>query len=200
MARVERFGERRQYPRGERLFAAVDRTPGMFVVLKGALTMTAPDGLGRMAQAVRHGPGQLTDEVVQLSTGVAVVDADADDDLEALLIPPDRLHALILRRVAHIESGGSGPMLIGDPQSPDMLRLENFLRRNGQAHHAVDPSQDKAAALLLRRGRPGCTGRVPAWAGCAILRATQSFQSLNLIFLQLEKSADSAVITRYTYV
>ena len=28
-------------------------------------------------------------------------------------------------------------------------RLENFLRRNGQPHHAVDPSQDKAAALLL---------------------------------------------------
>ena len=30
-----------------------------------------------------------------------------------------------------------------------MLRLENFLRRNGQPHHPVDPSQDKAAALLL---------------------------------------------------
>jgi thioredoxin reductase (NADPH) len=58
-----------------------------------------------------------------------------------VLIPPDRLHALIvaeaelgerivraliLRRAAHIESGGSGPVLIGDLQSPDMLRLENF--------------------------------------------------------------------------
>ena len=75
--RVERFGERRQYRRGERLFAAGERTPGMFVVLKGALTMTARDGLGRTAQVVRHGPGQFTGEVAQLSTGVAVVDADA---------------------------------------------------------------------------------------------------------------------------
>ena len=165
ISRVERFGERRQYRRGERLFAAGERTPGMFVVLKGALTMTARDGLGRTAQVVRHGPGQFTGEVAQLSTGVALVDAEADDDdVEALLIPPDRLHALIvaeaelgerivraliLRRVAHIESGGSGPVLIGDLQSPDILRLENFLRRNGQPHHAVDPSQDKAAALLL---------------------------------------------------
>jgi thioredoxin reductase (NADPH) len=165
ISRVERFGERRQYRRGERLFAAGERTPGMFVVLKGALMMTARDGLGRRAQVVRHGPGQFTGEVAQLSTGVALVDAEADDDdVEALLIPPDRLHALIvaeaelgerivraliLRRVAHIESGGSGPVLIGDLQSPDMLRLENFLRRNGQPHHAVDPSQDKAAALLL---------------------------------------------------
>ena len=94
LSRVERFGERRRYRRGERLFAAGERTPGMFVVLKGALMMTARDGLRRTAQVVRHGPGQFTGEVAQLSTGVAVVDADADDDVEALLIPPDRLHAL----------------------------------------------------------------------------------------------------------
>jgi thioredoxin reductase (NADPH) len=164
ISRLERFGERRRYRRGERLFAAGERTPGMFLVLKGALMMTARDGLGRTAQVVRHGPGQFTGEIAQLSTGVAVVDADADDDVEALLIPPDRLHALIvaeaelgerivraliLRRAAHIDSGGSGPVLIGELQSPDMLRLENFLRRNGQPHHAVDPSQDKAGALLL---------------------------------------------------
>jgi thioredoxin reductase (NADPH) len=142
----------------------------MFVVLKGALMMTARDGLRRTAQVVRHGPGQFTGEVAQLSTGVAVVDADADDDVEALLIPPDRLHALIvveaelgerivraliLRRVAHIESGGSGPVLIGDLQSPDMLRLENFLRRNGQPHHAVYPSRERwrsSTRICLRCG------------------------------------------------
>jgi thioredoxin reductase (NADPH) len=164
ISRIERFGERRQYRRGERLFAAGERAPGMFVVLKGALTISQRDGLGRAMPVVRHGPGQFTGEVAQLSTGVALVDAEAADDVEALLIPTDRIHALIvdeaelgerivraliLRRVAHIESGGSGPVLIGDLQSPDMLRLENFLRRNGQPHHAVDPSQDKAAALLL---------------------------------------------------
>jgi hypothetical protein len=164
ISRVERFGQRRQYRRGERLFAAGKRTPDMFVVPKGALMMTARDCLGRTAQVVRHGPGQFTGEVAQFSSGVAVVDADADDDVEALLIPPDQLHALIvaeaelgeriirafiLRRVAHIESGGSGPVLIGDLQSPDMLPLENFLRRNSQPHHALDPSQDKAAALLF---------------------------------------------------
>jgi thioredoxin reductase (NADPH) len=34
-------------------------------------------------------------------------------------------------------------------QSPDMLRLETFLRRNGQPHNAMDPSQDAAAAALF---------------------------------------------------
>jgi thioredoxin reductase (NADPH) len=164
LARIGRFGERRQYRRGERLFAAGERAPGMYVVLKGTLTMRQRDGLGRVVPIVRHGPGQFTGEVAQLSSGIALVDAEADDDLEALLIPPDRLRALIvaeaelgerivraliLRRVAHIETGGSGPVLIGAPQSPDMLRLENFLRRNGQPHHAVDPSQDAAAEMLF---------------------------------------------------
>jgi thioredoxin reductase (NADPH) len=164
LARIGRFGERRQYRRGERLFAAGERAPGMYVVLKGTLTMRQRDGLGRVVPIVRHGPGQFTGEVAQLSSGIALVDAEADDDLEALLIPPDRLRALIvaeaelgerivraliLRRVAHIETGGSGPVLIGASQSPDMLRLENFLRRNGQPHHAVDPSQDAAAEMLF---------------------------------------------------
>ena len=45
------------------------------------------------------------------------------------------VRALILRRVALIEAGASGPVLIGQPQSADVLRLQNFLRRNGQPHH-----------------------------------------------------------------
>jgi thioredoxin reductase (NADPH) len=164
LLRIARFGERRQYRRGERLFVAGERAPGMFVVLKGALSMSQRDGLGHVVLIVRHGPGQFTGEVAQLSSGLALVDAVADEDVETLLIPPDRLRALIvaeadlgerivraliLRRVAHIESGGSGPVLIGELQSPDMLRLENFLRRNGQPHHSVAPSQDAAAAMLF---------------------------------------------------
>jgi len=60
----------------------------MFVVLKGALTMSARDGLGRRAEVVRHGPGQFTGEVAQLSTGVAVAGAEADDDVEARSFRP----------------------------------------------------------------------------------------------------------------
>jgi thioredoxin reductase (NADPH) len=164
IARITRFGECRHYRRGDRLFTAGERAPGIFVVLKGTLTMSVRDGLGHVLPIVRHRPGQFTGEVAQLSGGLALVDADADDDSDVLLIAPDRLRelivaeaelgerivrALILRRVAHIESGATGPVLIGQPQSPDLLRLENFLQRNGQPHHAVDPSQDPAADMLF---------------------------------------------------
>lgn len=164
ISRVARFGEPRRYRRGERLFAAGERAPGMFVVRKGALTMSQRDGLGHVMPIVRHGPGQFSGEVATLSGGVALVDAHADDDVEALLITPERLRALIvaeaelgerivraliLRRVGMLEAGASGPVLIGEPQSPDMLRLENFLRRNGQPHVAIEPSQDSAGATLF---------------------------------------------------
>ncbi|HEY1435860.1 MAG TPA: FAD-dependent oxidoreductase, partial [Casimicrobiaceae bacterium] len=164
ISRVARFGEPRRYRRGERLFAAGERAPGMFVVRKGALTMSQRDGLGHVTPIVRHGPGQFSGEVATLSGGVALVDAHADDDVEALLITPERLRALIvaeaelgerivraliLRRVGMLEAGASGPVLIGEPQSPDMLRLENFLRRNGQPHVAIEPSQDSAGATLF---------------------------------------------------
>jgi thioredoxin reductase (NADPH) len=164
IARIMRFGERRHYRRGERLLTAGERTPGMFVVLKGTLTATQRDGLGHVATIVCHQPGQFTGEVAQLSSGVSFADVTADDDVDVLLIAPDGLRtliiaeadlgerivrALILRRVAHIESKRSGPVLIGELNSPDMLRLENFLRRNGQPHNAICPSQDPAAAALF---------------------------------------------------
>src|SRR5439155_603428 len=67
IARIARFGERRQYHRGERAFAAGEPPPGMLVVLKGTLTMSSRDGLGHVVPIVRHDRGNFTGEVAQLS-------------------------------------------------------------------------------------------------------------------------------------
>src|SRR6202171_2442978 len=166
MARIRRFGTVRRYQRGERLFAAGEPGPGMFVVLKGLVTISQRDGLGHVVPIVRQGPGQFLAEVAQLSGRFALVDGHAEEDVETLLIPPEQLRALIiaeadlgerivraliLRRVGLIESGVSGPVLIGPPQSPDVLRLQNFLRRNTYPHHVVDATQDAGAAALLEQ-------------------------------------------------
>jgi thioredoxin reductase (NADPH) len=94
------------------------------------------------------------------------VDGNADGDVETLLVPPAQLRALIiaeadlgerivraliLRRVGLIESGAIGPVLIGRPESPELLRLRNFLGRNGLPHQVIDPAQDAAAAALLEQ-------------------------------------------------
>src|SRR4030095_14248958 len=145
IARIGRFGAVRRFGRGTRLVTAGETAPGLFVVLDGALTASMRDGLGRITPLVNARRGDFTGEVAQLSGGPALVDIHADDEVEALLVSPEQLRALIiaeadlgeriiraliLRRVALLESGASGPVLIGQTQSPDLLRLQNFLRRN----------------------------------------------------------------------
>ena len=105
-------------------------------------------------------------EIGQLSGRIALVDGHADGDVETLLIPPERLRALlvaeadlgerimralILRRVTLIQEGTGGPVLIGPPTLGDMARLQNFLHRNGQPHHLLDPADEKDAADLVAR-------------------------------------------------
>jgi thioredoxin reductase (NADPH) len=166
IARITRFGTLQGYPRGTRLFAAGEAGPGMYVVLKGNVVIRQRDGLGRMTPIARQGPGQFLAEVGQLSGAAALVDGDAEDDVEALLIPPSQLRALIiaeadlgerimraliLRRVALIEAGASGPVLVGRADSPDLLRLQNFLRRNGHPYHVVDAAHDNDGAAALEQ-------------------------------------------------
>jgi len=162
--RARRFGTVRSYVRGDRLYAAGEPSPGMFVVLSGHVTISQRDGLGQVTPITTHGPGQFSGEIAQLSGHHGLVDGDADDDVEALLITPEQLRALIiaeaelgerivraliLRRVGLIESGASGPVLIGTPGAVGVLRLQTFLSRNAHPHQVVDATREPNAAALL---------------------------------------------------
>ena len=163
---MRRFGELRTYRHGEALFETGKPGPGMFVVLSGHVAITQRDGLGHVTPIIDQGPGQFLAEIGQLSGRVALVDGHAEGDVETLLIPPDQLRALlvaeaelgerimralILRRVSLIQGGVGGPVLIGPASLGDMARLQNFLARNGQPHHLLDPATDKDAADLVAR-------------------------------------------------
>jgi thioredoxin reductase (NADPH) len=164
IGRMRRFGEVLTYRNGEMLFETGKPGPGMFVVLSGQVAITQRDGLGHVTPVIDQGPGQFLAEIGQLSGRVALVDAHAEGDVETLLIAPDKLRALlvaeadlgerimralILRRVSLIQGGVGGPVLIGP--LGDMARLQNFLARNGQPHHLLDPATDKDAADLVAR-------------------------------------------------
>ncbi|WPB55827.1 FAD-dependent oxidoreductase [Xylophilus sp. GOD-11R] len=165
-ARVGRFGTQHHYPRGAVLFRAGEPGPGLYLVLSGKVAISQRDGLGRITPVAVQGPGQFLAEVGTLSGQPALVDGHAEEDVEALLVPPERLRALIvaeadlgerivraliLRRVALIDAGASGPVLMGPPESADVVRLQNFLGRNGHPYHVVDSSTDSDAATLLEQ-------------------------------------------------
>jgi thioredoxin reductase (NADPH) len=169
IARMRRFGELRAYKQGELLFETGKPGPGMFVVLSGHVAITERDGLGHIAPIIDQGPGQFLAEVGQLSGRVALVDGHAEGDVETLLIPPDKLRALlvaeadlgerimralILRRVSLIQGGVGGPVLIGPSNSASVARLQNFLTRNSFPHHLLDPERDHDAAEIIARYSP----------------------------------------------
>src|SRR4029077_10493798 len=141
----------------------------MFVLIKGPVRVTRRDPLGHSAPILEQEPGEFVAEVAQLSGQPALVDVHAIDDVEALLIPSEKLRALmieepelgerimramILRRVALVEAGAGGPILIGPESSPDVIRLQGFLARNAYPHQLLDPAQESEAAELLNQYPP----------------------------------------------
>jgi thioredoxin reductase (NADPH) len=172
IARMRRFGEVRHYKDGETLFETGKPGPGMFVILSGHVAITQRDGLGHVTPVIDQGPGQFLAEIGQLSGRVALVDGHAEGEVETLLIPPERLRALlvaeadlgerimralILRRVSLIQGGVGGPVLIGPTNSSGVVRLQGFLTRNGIPHHLLDPERDHDAAELIARYSPSAT-------------------------------------------
>src|SRR3979411_2495912 len=170
--RLRRFGEIRHYAADDALFVTGETAPGLFVLIQGSVRVRRTGPLGHSAPVVEKGPGEFVAEVGQLSGQPALVDVHAIDDVEAVLIPPENLRALmieepelgdrimealILRRIALIEAGAGGPVLIGPEFSPDVVRLQGFLARNAYPHQLLDPAKDPDAAKPVQQYAPNPT-------------------------------------------
>src|SRR3984893_15087821 len=166
MERVRRFGEVRSFAPGEPLAKVGDVGRGLSIILAGQVDVTWYDRSGRRAPIVTHGAGAFLGELAQLAGRPALVDACAREPVEALIIPPDQLRALlvaeaelgerimralILRRVGLLETGAGGPVIVGRAENGDVLRLQGFLRSNGHPHQRLDPETDPEAKALIER-------------------------------------------------
>ena len=163
--RMRRFGEARNFAQGEAIFTAGQIGPGLVVILSGKVDIVRHE-FSRESLVVTHGPGQFLGELAQLAGRPALADAVAKNPVEALIIAPERLRALliaeaelgerimralILRRVGLLETGAGGPIIVGRADSADVLRLEGFLRRNGHPVQLLNPETDDEAKALIER-------------------------------------------------
>src|SRR5688572_14992529 len=167
--RLRRFGTVHQWQRGQVLFEACKPGLAMLVLLRGQVTITRKNGLGLEEPVLEYLPGDFTADVAQLSGGPALVTARAVGVVEALVIDPPSLRALvvaeaelgerimralILRRVVLIETGTGGPVLIAPQGGPDMVRLQGFLLRNGHPYTVLDPASDRCAGEVMKLYAP----------------------------------------------
>ncbi|MER8733140.1 FAD-dependent oxidoreductase [Mesorhizobium sp. M1227] len=164
--RMGRFGEAVSYAAGEQIVKAGELAPGLIVVLSGKVDIIQGGSFGRRETIVTHGAGNFVGELAQLSARPSLVDVEAVEPVEALVIPSQRLRdlmvqeanlgerimrALILRRVGLLESGTAGPIIVGPVDSGDVLRLQGFLARSGQPHRVLDSAADPCARTLIER-------------------------------------------------
>ncbi len=169
LARVLRHGSLVHYARGDMLYRAGSLCPGVFVLLSGQVEITGRDGLGHAHRIHTYTKrGEFTSDVTQLSNKPAVVDARVIEPVEAVLLRPEELsalmireadigeiimRALILRRVLVIERG-HGVVLLGPSGNARLVALQNFLRRNVFPSVVIDAEQDPEAIALLERLTP----------------------------------------------
>ena len=150
IARLKRFGQARAWPAGGSIVKA-----GEIVARPGAGAVGQDRGQsGRRVQLGRRRLSSMARASSWASwrncrTARRWWTPPRSGDVDSIVIPARALRdvmvqeaelgerlmrALILRRVGLLQSGESGPILIGPTGSSDMLRLENFLTRNGHPH------------------------------------------------------------------
>ena len=163
--RLRAFGTVRRYAAGEHLYRHGDVGQGMNVILSGSVDVLAPEG-GRLELIVQHHAGAFMGELAQLTGRPALVDSVAAEPVEAIVIPPEQLRAvliseaelgerimraLILRRVGLLETGAGGPIVLGPENDPGARRIEGFLMRNGHPLRRLVTCRDPEAAAIVER-------------------------------------------------
>lgn len=164
--RLRRFGQVIRAKSGEALATSGVPSPGLFVILAGRVALSRRDAHNESQPIVEHADGQFIGEIAQLSGRPSLVDVQALTEVEALLIAPERLRAvlvaeaelgerimraLILRRVSLIETGAGGPIIVGREADGEVIRLSGFLARNGHPYQHLDPDHVDCAKVLIQR-------------------------------------------------
>lgn len=160
-------GPERRFAPQEHVYAIGEQGAPSWLILDGSIDVVRRDGLSHEAPVTTHGRGQFTGEVNQLAGRPSIAAGTAGDD-GCIALPFDPAHlralmvgsadvgemvmrALILRRVALIEEGGAGTILIGTPGNPDIVRLQGFLMRSGWPNLVLDAASDAEGRALVER-------------------------------------------------
>jgi Pyridine nucleotide-disulphide oxidoreductase/Cyclic nucleotide-binding domain len=162
---ARRFGTHEYWRAGDVMFRAGEASLGIRILLQGTVLLTRSDGLGHSHTWAELSDGQFLGETAQLMGKPHLVNGHATTDVEALLISPERIRALlvehaqlgeqimralILRRAGLVQEG-SGPLLIGSPADSNLISLEGFFRRVNHPYRVVNAASDAETLAFLEK-------------------------------------------------
>ncbi len=153
--------------REEALIRVGEPGHGLTIILSGHVDISQQDASGQRKLIVTHGPGSFMGELAQLGGRPALVDAYAKEPVEAIVIPPDKLRALliseaelgerimralILRRVGLLEEGVGGPVIVGGSwKCRRTAAWQTFCRATAIRTSGSIPETDAEAKGLIER-------------------------------------------------
>src|SRR5208337_3408634 len=94
--RLRRFGTAASFSKDEGTVRIGEVAPGMFIILQGEVVITRKDALGGDRLIVEDGPGNFVGELAQLSGRPSLVDVRAKSAVDALVITPKKLRAMLV--------------------------------------------------------------------------------------------------------
>ncbi|WOD15475.1 FAD-dependent oxidoreductase [Paraburkholderia kirstenboschensis] len=165
IAKAARLGTTEHWKAGDLMFRAGEQGEGMRILTRGTVHLIVRNGFGQSRLFQEVGAGHFLGETATLSGKPYLVDAIAITDVDAFLIAPEQLRALliaeaqlgseimrafILRRVGLIQDG-SGPILVGSSTDPRLVVLADLLRRMNHPHRILDPATDDEARDFLSK-------------------------------------------------
>jgi len=165
IARIASLGVIRPITRGEVLIDGGQTNVPFFVLKAGEIEVIRPSALEEILVAV-VGPAQFTGDISMILGRPAQMRLRVSDSGEVVQLTRDQMHsliqtdaeisevlmrALIHRRAALVAQGIGDVLLIGSVGSAAMLRIKQFLTRNGHPFKFLDVDRDTDVEQLLAR-------------------------------------------------
>src|SRR5580692_11237605 len=124
------------------------RREQMFPVLQAAEI----DRLRRFGEPRSYKAGDLVVHAGQNAEGLLLIlSGEVEMAPQEAELGERIMRALILRRMGLLEQSVGGPIVVGRADNRDVLRLQDFLRRNAHPYQTLDPDKDEGARTLIER-------------------------------------------------
>jgi len=175
IARIAAYGQEEAFAKDTVLFARDQRDVDFFLITEGTIVIVADDARKGPHTLFTFGSGQFTGELNLYNSRQMLVSARAEAGSRAIRVrhvdfrrlvsgEPDLgeiiMRACILRRVGFIRHAQGGVILVGASQDSDVIRITQFLTRNGyplERLSSAEARQDTLLGALL-----ASTGDTPA--------------------------------------